>query len=355
MYNSYYPSIIVSYDIAPKHLNRRVFVNMVRYFRDTRVKCKHTNDEDGYVIAGVPNKIAAEALKIVINSIYGKFGSELFFLYDRFAQLQVTINGQLMTMTLVEELELNGIHVISANTDGIIIKLPKDKIEVFDDITKRWNETNRMGADSENYKAYYARDVNNYFAVWPNEKVDAKGALDPKQYIKDLKKGYDMPIVALAVFNYLYKHIPVMETLRSHKDILDFCKTQNVGKQFDVIYDTYENGEIVTVRSQRHVRFYVSTKGVVIQKENRNDGKRSRLASGKSVQILNVLDDKPIEERNINYSYYYEEAYKIIDPIKLGISPTLKANATIGTKSGKNLIKKYTRQYTTLFDNDANN
>lgn len=354
-YNSYYPSIIVSYDIAPKHLNRKVFVNMVRYFRDTRVKCKHTNDEDGYVIAGVPNKIAAEALKIVINSIYGKFGSELFFLYDRFAQLQVTINGQLMTMTLVEELELNGIHVISANTDGIIIKLPKDKVEVFNDITKRWNETNKMGADSENYKAYYARDVNNYFAVWPNEKVDAKGALDPKQYIKDLKKGYDMPIVALAVFNYLYKHIPVMETLHNHKDILDFCKTQNVGKQFDVIYDTYENGEIVTVRSQRHVRFYVSTKGVVIQKENRNDGKRSRLASGKPVQILNVLDDKPIEERNINYSYYYEEAYKIIDPIKLGISPTLKANATIGTKSGKNLIKKYTRQYTTLFDNDANN
>ncbi len=159
-YNSYYPSIVVSYNIAPKHLNKKIFVDMVRYFRDTRVKCKHTSDSEGYVMAGVPNKIAAEALKIVINSIYGKFGSELFFLYDRFAQLQVTINGQLMTMTLVEELELNGIHVISANTDGIVIKLPKDKLEIFNDITKRWNETNKMGADSEDYKAYFARDVN---------------------------------------------------------------------------------------------------------------------------------------------------------------------------------------------------
>lgn len=159
-YNSYYPSIIISYNISPKHLHNKIFVDMVRYFRDTRVKCKHTKDEDGYVIKGVPNKIAAEALKIVINSIYGKFGSELFFLYDRFAQLQVTINGQLMTMTLVEELELNGIHVISANTDGIVIKLPRDKMDIFDDITKRWNETNKMGADSEDYKAYYARDVN---------------------------------------------------------------------------------------------------------------------------------------------------------------------------------------------------
>ena len=257
-----------------------------------------------------------------------------------------------MTMTLAEELELNGIHVISANTDGIVIKLPKDKLEVFDDITKRWNETNRMGADSEDYKAYFARDVNNYFAVWPDEKVDAKGALDPKQYLKDLKKGYDMPIVAKAVFEYLYHNIPVMETLQKSTDILDFCKTQNVGKQFEVVYETIENNKIVTVHSQRHVRFYVSSKGVVIQKENVNDHKRQKLASGLPVVILNSLDDKPIEERNIDYGYYYAEAYKIIDPIKLGISSTMKANAQKGVKSGKLLLRKYSRDYLTLFDDD---
>lgn len=351
-YNSYYPSIIVSYNVSPKHLNQKVFVDMVRYFRDTRVKCKHTKDEDGYVISGVPNKIAAEALKIVINSIYGKFGSDQFFLYDRIAQLKVTINGQLMTMTLVEELELNDIHVISANTDGIVIKLPRDKIEVFKEITKRWNEINKMGADSEDYKGYYCRDINNYFAVWPNEKVDAKGDLDPKQYLKDLKKGYDMPIVAKAIFNYLYKNIPVMETLQKHTDILDFCKTQNVGRQFEVVYDIVENGKVKTIHSQRHVRFYVSTKGVVIQKENVNDHSRYKLASGLPVQILNSLDDKPIEERNINYRYYYDEAYKIINPIKLGISPTQKANAQKGIKSGKNLIAKYSKDYLTLFDDE---
>ena len=355
-YNSYYPSIVISYNIAPKHLHNKIFVDMVRYFRDTRVKCKHTKDEDGYVIKGVPNKIAAEALKIVINSIYGKFGSELFFLYDRFAQLQVTINGQLMTMTLVEELELNGIHVISANTDGIIIKLPRDKMDVFNDITKRWNETNKMGADSEDYKAYYARDINNYFAIWPDEEVDAKGALDPKQYLKDLKKGYDMPIVAKAVFNYLYKKIPVMDTLKNCTDILDFCKTQNVGKQFEVVYDIVENGKIKTIYSQRHVRFYVSTRGVIIQKEDVNTGQRSKLASGLPSIILNSLDDKPIEERNIDYGYYCNEAYKIINPIKLGISPNQKADKNKGTVSGKNLLKKYDRDYLVLFDNeDFNN
>ncbi|TLM55604.1 hypothetical protein FEC31_19225 [Acinetobacter baumannii] len=69
---------------------------MVDYFKQTRVKCKHTKDEDGFVVPGVHNSLAAEALKIVINAIYGKYGYENYWLYDRLAQMRVTINGQLM-------------------------------------------------------------------------------------------------------------------------------------------------------------------------------------------------------------------------------------------------------------------
>ena len=351
-YTSYYPSIMISYNIAPKHLHQKSFTKMMSFLKDTRVKCKHTKDEDGYVIDKVPNSVAAEALKIVINSIYGKLGSELFFLYDRFAQMQVTINGQLMTMTLIEELELNGIHVISANTDGIVIKLPKDKEEVYKEITNRWNEFNKMGADFEDYEVIVSRDVNNYFDVQTNGDVEYKGSLDPKQYLNELKKGYDMPVVAFAVYNFFRYNKPVMQTLKEHTDILDFCKTQNVGRQFDVVYDKYENEEFHTIYSQRHVRFYVSTNGVVIQKQNKVDSKRSKLAGGLPVQILNKLDDKPIEERNINYKYYYDEAYKIINPIKLGISPNQKGNKANGTVSGKVLLSKYDQQYLTLFDEE---
>ena len=234
----------------------------------------------------------------------------------------------------------------------IVIKLPKDKEEVFKRITDEWNETNKMDADGERYKRIISRDVNNYYDVQEDGTIEYKGALDPKQYLKDLKKGYDMPVVALAVFNYFEYNKPVMETLREHKDILDFCKTQNVGRQFEVVYDVVENGEIKSVHSQRHVRFYVAMNGVVIQKENVNDHKRSRLASGLPVQILNSLDDKPISERNINYKYYYDEAYKIIAPIKHGISPTTKANPRLGTKSGKTVLKQLGLNFQTLFDED---
>lgn len=350
--SSFYPSVMVAYNIAPKHLNNNVFVKMVDYFRLTRIKCKHTKDEDGLVVAGVHNKLAAEALKIVINAIYGKFGFEMFFLFDRFAQMQVTINGQLMVMMVVEALELDGIHVVSANTDGIIVKLPKDKEEDFKRITDDWCAQNKLGADSERYKLFVTRDINNYFDIQSNDKVEYKGGLDPKQYLKDLKKGYDMPVIAKAVFEYFAHGTPVMETLRNHKDILDFCKTQNVGKQFEVVYQKVENGKVIYIHSQRHVRFYVSTKGVVIMKENINSNQRSVLASGKPVIILNKLDDKDISLRNIDYKYYYEEAYKIINPIKLGISPNQKGDKNKKTLSGKALLKKNFGLYNSLFDNE---
>lgn len=348
-YASYYPSIISSYSVYPEHLNKGVFVKMVTYLKNTRVKAKHTKDEVEMLMTGVPNKLTAEALKIVINAIYGKLGSDTFFLFDNIAKLQVTINGQLMTMTLVEELELNGIHVISANTDGIIICMTRDKMPLYKEITDRWNAENKMGADFEEYKMLVARDINNYFDIQVDDSVEFKGAFNPKMYLKELTKGYDMPIVPLAVFNYFTKNIPVMDTLRNHKDILDFCKTQNVGRQFNVVYDTVVNGEITSVTTQRHNRFYVSTKGVRLQKENKHTSQRYSLVKQK-VNILNELDDKPIEERNIDYKYYYDEAYKIIDPIMLNISTKRKANGRF--KSGKVLIKKYSHEYNSLFDND---
>lgn len=321
-YTSYYPSIIISYEIAPKHLNKKIFVKMVKYFKDTRVAAKHNLEEE--VIKDVDNKTAAEVLKIVINAIYGKLGSELFFLYDRFAQMQVTINGQLMTMTLIEELELNGIHVVSANTDGIILKLPVDKEDVFKDITDRWNQTNKMSADGERYKYLVSRDVNNYFDLQIDDTIEHKGALDPNMFLKDLKKGYDMPIVAKAVVAYFKDNIPITKSLYEATDILDFCKTQNIGRKFKLCYYTVSNGKIIKKYTQRNCRFYVSKKGFKLLKEDEL-GKQSKLAGGLNVTILNSLDDKDISDRNIDYSYYYNECMKIINPIILNVSPKKKA------------------------------
>lgn len=340
--NSFYPSIMVEYEIAPNHLVKQIFCGCVRYYRDTRITAKHSTEK---LIDGIPPKILAEALKIVINSIYGKFSFEKGELYDRLCTLKVTINGQLMIMMLCEELELNGIEVVSANTDGIVVKLHKRNKAKFDEIAQNWMNTTRLSADSEEYLMYINRDINNYYIEELNGKTDSKGDLNEFMYIKSLDKGYSMPIVARAVINY-FRGKPILETLYESTNIFDFCMTQNIGRQFHVEFTKDGTTNVL----QRYVRFYVTNKGGVLEKVNDNTMQRNNLCAGKQVAIVNTLDDKRIEYRNINYSYYYEECMKIINPIKLNISPNQKGNANRKTKSGKVLIKKYSEQFNTLFD-----
>ena len=342
---SFYPSLIVNYNVAPAHINEGCFVKLVRWLRDTRVEAKHSTED---IIDGIPKDVLAQALKIVINSIYGKLGFEAGDICDRLAVLNVTINGQLLIMMLCEELELNDIEVVSANTDGIVVKLYKHKKELFDKITADWCEKTKFGADSEEYLCYVNRDINNYLIQELNGKISYKGALNPKMYAIDLSKGYDMPIVAQAVVNYFIDNKPIMETLYECKSILDFCKTQNVGRQFHVEYAT--NNGFKTL--QRNVRYYVAMDGGVIYKTHNVTEAKNNLCAGYRVRILNTLDDDRIELRKINYQYYYDECMKIIDPIKLNISPNLKANAQRKTKSGKALIKQYSGQYLSLFDDN---
>lgn len=341
--SSFYPSIMVEYEVAPKHLDKKTFVGCVRYYRDTRITAKHSKEK---LIDGVPPAILAQALKIVINSIYGKFSFEKGDIYDRLCTLIVTINGQLMIMMLCEELELNGIEVASANTDGIVVKLHKYNKSKFDEIAKNWMNLTGLSADSEEYLCYINRDINNYYVEELNGKSDAKGDLNEFMYIKDLSKGYDMPIVAHAVINYFVHNIPVLETLYASKNILDFCKTQNVGRQFHVEFTKGNHTE----QLQRFVRFYVTNQGGVLEKVNDNTQGRNNMCAGKQVAVLNTLDDTRIEFRNIDYKYYYEAALKIIDPIKLNISPNQKGDRSKGLKSGKVLIKQMSGQYNSLFD-----
>lgn len=170
--------------------------------------------------------------------------------------------------------------------------------------------------------------------------------MNPKMYAVDLTKGYSMPVVAQAVSNYFLDNKPILESLYECTNILDFCITQNVGHQFHVEYTINGSTNIL----QRNVRYYVSNNGGILEKVHNETNARSGLCAGSQVNILNTLDDKRIELRDINYSYYYNEALKIINPIKLQISPNQKGDAHNGIKSGKALLKQYSGQFQSLFD-----
>lgn len=150
---SYYPNIILLCRLYPKHLTE-AFLSVYRSIVETRLKAKR----DG-------NSVVANALKIVANGSFGKFGSKYSLLYAPDLMIQVTVTGQLALLMLIESLEADGIEVVSANTDGIVIKCLRSRENDLLRHVTVWEKVTGFETEETQYKALYSRDVNNYIAL----------------------------------------------------------------------------------------------------------------------------------------------------------------------------------------------
>lgn len=348
---SYYPNMIRSLKVCQKHLIPKAWFRIADTIVDERLEHKHlAKDKSLDVMERDKHATAAACLKIVANAgIFGKMGSEKSFLCDKKAMYQVTINGQLFLLMLIEKLELAGIHVISANTDGIVTIVPRELEQTADDICHWWEKHLGLELEFTYYTKYVTEGVNSYLTVKRGGSSKFKGRMNPKMFLEDLSKGYNSPIVAKCVTEYFINGTPVMETLRNAKSILDFCRTQNVNHKYRLEFTHVVNGKIRTDVVQRNTRFYISSTGGTLMKVESigwNDNgeeqvKKSSLCAGQRVSICNTVDDTDISELNVNYLYYYNEAMAIIEPIEQSRNNKGK---------GKRLVKKYYGMRNTLFD-----
>lgn len=348
---SYYPNMIRSLKICQKHLIPKAWFRIADTIVDERLEHKHlAKDKSLDVMKREKHATAAACLKIVANAgIFGKMGSEKSFLCDKKAMYQVTINGQLFLLMLIEKLELAGIHVISANTDGIVTIVPRELEQTADDICHWWEKHLGLELEFTYYTKYVTEGVNSYLTVKRGGSSKFKGRMNPKMFLEDLSKGYNSPIVAKCVTEYFINGTPVMETLRNAKSILDFCRTQNVNHKYRLEFTHVVDGKIRTDVVQRNTRFYISSTGGTLMKiesmgwneHNEEQVKKSSLCAGQRVSICNTVDDTDISELNVNYLYYYNEAMAIIEPIEQSRNNKGK---------GKRLVKKYYGMRNTLFD-----
>lgn len=349
---SYYPNMIRSLKVCQKHLIPKAWFRIADTIVDERLEHKHlAKDKSLDVMERDKHATAAACLKIVANAgIFGKMGSEKSFLCDKKAMYQVTINGQLFLLMLIEKLELAGIHVISANTDGIVTIVPRELEQTADDICHWWEKHLGLELEFTYYTKYVTEGVNSYLTVKRGGSSKFKGRMNPKMFLEDLSKGYNSPIVAKCVTEYFINGTPVMETLRNAKSILDFCRTQNVNHKYRLEFTHVVDGKIRTDVVQRNTRFYISSTGGTLMKvesmgwneRNEEQVKKSSLCAGQRVSICNIVDDTDISELNVNYLYYYNEAMAIIEPIEQS------RNNNKG--KGKRLVKKYYGMRNTLFD-----
>lgn len=318
---SYYPSMMINNKIMPEHLGED-FTKILKTLTDERLSAKKTD------------KVKAEGLKVTINSIFGKLGSDTFWLYDPKAMCSVTVSGQLYLLMLIEKLVTNGIQVISANTDGVVSRVHVSQEEKFNEISLWWQELTGFVLERTEYAVYFRQDVNNYITKKYNGEIKAKG-----RYVKEtaVEKGYKFPVVPLAMYNFALNGIPVEDTIRKHDNILDFCISQKVGKDFQTEYRLKDSVENL----QKNNRFFIALDGGELKKRRKSipageieyssqyeiedDGeiyqpKKEKgvigLYVGEKVRILNDYDSSiPISDYDVSYEFYIEEAKKYTDNV----------------------------------------
>ena len=171
-------------------------------------------------------KVGNEGGKIMINGTFGKTGSPYSVLFAPEMLIQTTLTGQLSLLMLIEWHELYGVPVISANTDGIVVNCPRDKLHISEALIAEWEKRTGLEMETDDYVAIYARDVNNYFAIKTPDDVKRKGEYAKAGLVE--KKNPDVEICADAVAEFLARGTPVDYTIAACRDITKFVTIQKV-------------------------------------------------------------------------------------------------------------------------------
>ena len=293
---SYYPTLILNAGIAPTNLGRD-FLKVYNSIVKERIAAKHAG-----------NNVVADCLKIVVNGTFGKLGSKYSIMYAPNLMLQVTLTGQLSLLMLIEAFELAGIQVISANTDGIVVKCLRTKEALFNAIVKGWEQHTGFGTEEVRYKGVYSRDVNNYFAVYEKPQKKKQFKLKGVYSETNPKKNAVNEICIDAATSFMANGTPITTTVRECRHLRKFTTMRRV--KGGGVKDGKYLGKII--------RWYYSTEaqGEIISASSGN--KVARSDNGKP--CMDLPDEMP---QDVDYDWYIAETYKILEEIGYGSVPVL--------------------------------
>ena len=285
---SYYPNIILNNRLFPKHIGEP-FLDIYNTIVQRRLKAKREG-----------NKVVNESLKITINGSFGKFGSKWSCLYSPDLMMQVTVTGQLSLLMLIERLEAAGISVVSANTDGIVVKMSKDKESTAESIVSDWEFETDYEMEGSDYLSLNSRDVNNYIAV-KEDSIKGKGAYsNQREHFYSLRSNPNNDICKEAVKTFLQSGKPVEDTIRACTDITMFITLRTVNG------GAIKNGELIG----KAIRWYYGAYELDAIYYSTNGNKVPKSDNG--VPIMDLPDEFPDD---VDYAWYIEEAKRILKDI----------------------------------------
>lgn len=241
-------------------------------------------------------QIETESKKLSINGAYGKLGSQYSILYAPNLLIQVTVTGQLALLMLIERMELEGISVISANTDGIVLKFDTKRIDDVRSYIKDWEAQTEFSMEETCYRALFSRDVNNYLALKTDGSYKTKGVLATP----GVTKNPDNQIVSEAVCLFLNEKTPIAQTILGCTDVRKFLRTKRVtgGGKWGNEY----LGKVVrwyrSTRSNTHIEY--------VKNGNKVGG------SDGAMPLMTLPDTLPAD---IDYDFYLAEASDLLKEI----------------------------------------
>lgn len=294
---SYYPNLFIQNRLHPRQMDQDTFVQVYSDIFEQRVLAQKDGD-----------KLTADALKLSLNGLFGKTGSDVSCFYDPTVFYAVTVNGQLLISMLLESLYTTGCEVIQVNTDGVTIKHRKSKKAEILSICKEWEDKTKLTLEYANYTKMIIRDVNNYIAV--GDKVKEKGCFETK---KDWHKDNSFMVVPLAVRNYFVDNTPIEYTLSKHKDILDFCGRYKASRGWHAEYVSLKDNKENREDYGKIYRFIPVKKGGTSLKINK-DGRVHNLLDGYQTIPYNRIGK--INKRDVDFLFFINECQKLIDTIQ---------------------------------------
>jgi DNA polymerase elongation subunit (family B) len=281
---SYYPNLMLNMGMYPPALGEN-FLSVYRNILNTRLAAKHSGD-----------KVTNEVLKIVLNGTFGKTSNQYSILYNPKMMIQTTLTGQLSLLMLIEALERRSISVVSANTDGIVIKCPRARYDEVTALIHKWEKITNLETEETRYKALYSRDVNNYVALKEKGGVKTKGVYASS----GLHKNPCNEVCVEAVTKYLTENIPCERTIMECEDVTKFLTLRTV--KGGAVKQGYTLGKAI--------RWYyaIGVDGVITYKENGNTVPRTEGAK----PLMDLPEKLP---KDIDHSWYILECVSMLRDI----------------------------------------
>jgi len=200
---SYYPSIIHADRISPPGVPD--FATSVGTLMARRLVAKRAGD-----------RLASEALKIVVNSLYGQLGNSRSGVWSPPDALRVVLTGQLLLLRLIDGLLDAGCDLISANTDGVVVRGPHRHA------ADRWRQETGFALEEHVYARLVRTSVNDYVAIGADGAVvKTKGAFAGGDDRRTASRSAAPIIARAAVARLVHGHDPA-EVVAASSDALDF-------------------------------------------------------------------------------------------------------------------------------------